>query len=161
MKNKFNKTAYNIKKLIPREEDIEFNKCTHTTDENGVCYLCGIEMELNINLNDLVNSTNVLISYLETMKMIANSSLRKKEFKVAKEYFDMIPLLKNITALYDICSDAASYMIPADNNVSDREFKYFDIVSDDEKDDNTDGFINVNPIEANIPNEFKRPSKNK
>jgi hypothetical protein len=31
--------------------------------------------------------------------------LSKKEFKAAKKYFDMIPLLKNIDSLYHICNE--------------------------------------------------------
>jgi hypothetical protein len=39
------------------------------------------------------------------MKMVSANLLTSKEFKAAKQYFDMIPLLKNIESIYNICKD--------------------------------------------------------
>lgn len=108
MKRDFNKILYNIKRLKPKPEDIEANKCHHCIDEekdDDICILCGTEIERDLNFNNLTYHSNMVIQYLESMKMIANCSLTKKELKAAQKYFDMIPLLKNISNLYNICSE--------------------------------------------------------
>lgn len=106
MKTNFNIRKRNIKRLRPRPEDIELNKCTHYLGEDGRCSICGIELETEIVLEDLYTSSETIIDYLETLKMLSEYVLTKKERKAAQRYFNMIPLLKNIIGLYDVCNDA-------------------------------------------------------
>ena len=102
----FKQQKYNIKRLQPKVRDIELNKCTHCIEEDDlICWICGEEIELNLNYNELIESADTIIRQLETMKFISNLTMTKKEFKAAKKYFDMIPLLKNITELYNICDE--------------------------------------------------------
>lgn len=108
MKKGFSKERFNIKKLEVCKEDIEYNKCIHSifSAEDGVCQTCGTIINTNLNLDKLLSSTDVLIQYLETMKMVVNNSgLSHAEIKAAKKYTDIIPLLKNIDVLYTICKE--------------------------------------------------------
>lgn len=110
MRNKFNKEKYNIKRLEVRDEDIERNKCTHEIfdKESGECAICGTEVNPNapwFNEDELISAVDTVIDHLETMKMIVNSCMSKKEIRAAQEYFDMIPLLNNIDTLYNICME--------------------------------------------------------
>lgn len=111
MFSKFSKAKYNARRLRPRAEDIVFNLCTHEIidKEEGLCAICGTEVDLKYNFyqtGDIERAAETLINSLECMKMITNSCLSKKEKKAAQYYFDIIPLLKNITTLHDICSEA-------------------------------------------------------
>lgn len=107
MKLKFNKEKYNIKRLQPRAEDIEVNKCTHEifSKEDGQCAVCNTVVDPNMCLDEelLTSSVDIIITHLHCMKMVVNSCMGKKEIKAAQKYFDMIPLLQNIDALYNIC----------------------------------------------------------
>lgn len=109
MKNRFNKIKYNVKRLKPRPEDIELNKCTHEIfdKETGECPVCGVIVspDTNFNDNDLLLAAQNVIDHLESMKMIANACMSKKEIKAAQKYFDMIPLLQNVDVLLDICKE--------------------------------------------------------
>ena len=107
---KFNKEKYNTKRLQPRIEDIELNKCTHEVFDKttGECAECGTKVNISFTLideNEFIYSVNDVIDQLESMKMIVNSCMNKQEIKAAQKYFDMIPLLKNINTLYDICKN--------------------------------------------------------
>lgn len=109
MKNKFNKTKYNIERLKPRPEDIELNKCTHEIfdKDDGKCAVCETVVSPNIIFNqmELWQAIETVSDHLECMKMIVNSCMSRKEAKAAQKYFDMIPLLNNLEVLYDICID--------------------------------------------------------
>lgn len=107
---KFNKEKHNIKRLQPRVEDIELNKCTHEIFDKttGECALCGTKVSIDFSWfkeNEFTESIDNVIDELESMKMIINSCMGDKEIKAAQKYFNMIPLLKNIGALYDICKE--------------------------------------------------------
>lgn len=120
MKRKFNKAKFNIKRLSPHKEDIEKNKCTHDifAAEDGECQECGTFINTDLKSDELLMASAKLIQYLETMKMVINNSeLSKSEIRAAKKYTDIIPLLKNINALYDICKEQIenSSVIPVDN----------------------------------------------
>lgn len=120
MINTFNKIKYNIKKLKPRAEDIVLNKCTHAIfcKEDGKCASCKTTVDPNVCLNEteLNYAVEVIVNHLECMKMITNICMSKKEIRAAKKYFKMIPLLKNLYILYDICNDE---MQSTDLNVVD------------------------------------------
>ena len=110
MRTSFNEEMYNTKRLQPRNEHIEFNKCTHAViNENNKCVLCGTELKLALKSSELLHSADVIIDYLESMKMLSNG-MSKKECKAAQKYFDMIPLLKNINNLYDICNEKSNQL---------------------------------------------------
>jgi len=104
MRKIFNQIKYNVKKLKPSNVDIERNKCTHYeySEYDGTCSICGIKINLKIDREDMIKSSNNLISYLETLKMIVNNYGSKKEIKAAQKYFDMIPLLLHISNLHDV-----------------------------------------------------------
>lgn len=109
MRNRFNKRNYNIKRLQPSADEIELNRCTHIVDvesEKYECLLCGTIIKQNLDIENFINSAFNVAEYLETMKMVANNSLSRKEYKAAQKYFDMIPYLRNIRALYNICEEA-------------------------------------------------------
>lgn len=110
MRNKFNKTKYNINMLKPTPESIEKNKCTHEVFavEDGSCLTCGVNASPKkcLNPDKLIEAKATMIEHLQCMKMVANSCLSKKEIKAAQKYFDMIPLLEKIDVLYNICADA-------------------------------------------------------
>ena len=101
----FNKEKFNIERLQPQKEIIEMNNCTHLNLKNNRCEDCGIYLEEEMNLDELVEAGQVITGYLETMKMVANVTLSKKEMKVAQKYFDMLPLLYNLTELYEVCEE--------------------------------------------------------
>lgn len=107
MKRKFNKVKYNIKKLQLRPEDIEANKCTHEvfSKEDGECAECGIVVNPDVCFDEenFTKAVDIVITHLESMKMIVNTCMTKGEIKAAQKYFNMIPLLHNIDTLYDIC----------------------------------------------------------
>lgn len=109
---KFNKIRYNIKRLKPRVEDIELNKCTHKMycKEDGLCGYCGTQVSpdniFDENGLELAAAADTIIDYLECMKMIVNNCMSNKEIRATKKYFNMIPLLNNIDTLYDMCIDA-------------------------------------------------------
>lgn len=126
---RFNKTEYNVKRLQPREEDIELNKCTHKDiDENNKCICCRTPIELELDINDLMDVTSIIISYLESMKIIASGTFSKKEYKEAKKYFDMIPLLKNIGSLYNICSDINELYLKEEEEIDEEKAKFINLI---------------------------------
>lgn len=117
MKTKyFNKNLYNAKKLKPKAEDIELNKCMHIVEDSNECLICGTIVNRILDINELIDHSNNIINYLETMKMIAGYAFSKKELKTAQKYFDMIPLLKNINSLYDICNEYMEEAYPNELN---------------------------------------------
>jgi hypothetical protein len=105
---RFNEEKYFVKKLQPKATDIELNKCTHECfdKDTGECALCSYMLKFDIHdEEELYKSVKYLIERLETFKTIMYSCGSAKEIAAAKKYFDMIPLLKNIGSLNDICID--------------------------------------------------------
>jgi hypothetical protein len=103
---------YHTTKMQPKLEDIELNKCIHNAENiDSKCPICGSKIDTNMDLEKLLSSADTLISYLETMKMVSNTVLTSKEIKAAQKYFDMIPLLKNIESIYNICKDEFEHYI--------------------------------------------------
>ena len=109
MKRKFSREKFIIESLKPRPEDIIFNRCTHQIfdKETGECATCKTIINPNMcfDKTELMTATDTVIENLECMKMIVNSCMDKKVVRAAQKYFDMIPLLQNIYALYDICNE--------------------------------------------------------
>lgn len=104
----FNKTNYDVKRLQPKAKDVELNKCIHTyfdEDNAHMCAICGTNLKLDFSIVELEDASQKIIEYLETCKMILNSCSHPKIVKAAQKYIDMIPLLKNIPALYDISAE--------------------------------------------------------
>ena len=102
----FNEEKFNVKKLQPKATDIELNKCTHECFDKytGECALCGYKLHFDIHdPKELYKSVNYLIEKLEAFKTIMYSCGSDKEISAAKKYFDIIPLLKNIDSLHNIC----------------------------------------------------------
>ena len=129
--SKFNKTKYNIRRLQPAAVDVELNKCNHLLDsesESYDCVLCGININPNLNIDKIKTSASILVEQLETLKIVANGCLNRRELKECQKYFDMIPLLKNIGALYSVCED--SNII----NTEDDEYDELDFSTDSAKD---------------------------
>ena len=135
---KFNKMKFNIKKLKPLPEAIELNKCIHTLldEETGECAVCKNKIKLELPTeSDILNASTCIVNSLETMKMIVNSCMSKKEIRAAQKYFDMIPLLNNISSLYEICTEelkTANFdvVIPC-------EFDHTYIITNEEKKEDT------------------------
>ena len=115
---KLNKITSNVKKLKPNKIHMELNKCNHIVEnfEQDTCPICNAEITPKLSIGHLEDITNDLVKYLETMKMITNCTLSKTEIKATKKYFDMIPLLKNINALYDICYNEYELYLSVLNN---------------------------------------------
>ena len=117
---RFNKQEYNIKRLQPKAEDIEINRCPHKEiDDESKCTCCKTLIETDLDLSTLLCVAETMISYLESMKIVASDVLTNKEFKEANKYFNMIPLLKNIGNLYDICSEANEEALKIEDEISE------------------------------------------
>lgn len=102
----FNTEKYNLARLKPLAIDVELNKCTHSSfnEATGHCEECGVAPIIEMDMASLAIATKVVIGHIETYKMIGKC-LTKKERKLAQKYFDMIPLLKNLNSLHDVCEE--------------------------------------------------------
>lgn len=117
----FDKANYNVKRLKPKAEDIELNKCRHMINsaDDDKCILCGTDIDIELSSNELIYAADTLVDYLESMKLIANYFLSNKENRAAQKYFNMIPLLKNITELYIICSEEVNNALSSEDDSDD------------------------------------------
>ena len=160
MKKLFNQEKLNIERLKPKAEDVELNKCDHMLidEETSTCTICGKHITCNIAYDEETNkAVNTIIDMLESLKMVMNEVSSKKELKVAQSYFDMIPLLKNLSSLEKVVVDDYTRYINACNRLAAEEYadstqdpKNVEPVSEEPHDeyhftakDGTDTFLNV------------------